>query len=58
MKVTTFVYYSHLLFIVANDFNEVTHDVREESYTTQHNYNCQDSLLLADRVVVSITYCT
>jgi hypothetical protein len=58
MQITTLVNNAHLLFIVADDLNEVTHDIRKESYTSKHNHNRNDSLVITDWIVVTITHCT
>lgn len=55
MQVRRQVDIAHLLFIVADDFDEVTHDITEESNTTKHDYHSNNSLHVAHREVVTIT---
>ena len=57
MKVTAFVDYSHFLFVVAYDLDEVAHDVWEEGYSTEHDGHRSESFIVADRVVITISDC-
>jgi hypothetical protein len=54
MQVSTFVNHAHLLLVVTNDLNEVSHDVREEGHPSKHNNNSYDPLIVADRIVVTV----
>lgn len=58
MKITTFVNNTHFLFIVADNFNEITHDIWEESDTTKHNDYSYDSFIVANWEVVTISNST
>lgn len=55
VKVTALIHSSHFLLVVANDLNEVSHDVGKEGNASQHDQYCDDSLDVADRVVVTIS---
>lgn len=58
VKVTAFVDHAHFLFVIANDLDEVSHNVGEERNTTKHNDNSYDPLVVADWVVVTISNST
>jgi len=58
MQVSTFVNNTHFLFVVANNFNEVTHNIREESNSTKHDNNSNDSLIVTDWIIISVTHST
>ena len=54
----TFVDGAHFLLLVFNDLKNVTHYIREESNSTKHNNNCNDSLIVTDWIIISITHST
>jgi hypothetical protein len=54
VQVTDLVYKPHLLFIVRYDFNKAAHDVREESNSTKHQENCNESFHVTNGIVVTI----
>ena len=54
-QITTLVLYTHLFLIVADDLDEVTHDVGEECYSTKHQNNCKNSFFVTDRKVISVS---
>lgn len=58
MQVSTEVNVSHFLIVVCDDFDEVTHDVGKESYTTEHDNDSNESLVIADWVIISVAYST
>lgn len=58
MQVSTFVLDAHLLLVVTYDFNEVTHNVREEGNSAKHDKYSNDSLQVIDRKVVAKSNCT
>ena len=55
MQFATLVDNSHFLFIVGDNFDEVTHDVRKESHTTKHDHNGEDSFVVGNGEIVSIS---
>jgi hypothetical protein len=54
VQVADLVYKAHLLFIVRYDFNKAAHDVREESNSTKHQENCNESFHVTNGIVVTI----
>ena len=48
------VNYTHFTGVVVEDFEEVTHDVREEGNTTQHHNEGTQSFDITDWIKVSI----
>ena len=58
MKICRLVYNTHLLLIVTNDLNKVTHDITEVGDTTKHNDYSNDSFHIAHGKVITITYST
>jgi len=54
MEVTALVNDTHILLIVADNLNEVTHDIRKEGHSTEHNDNCNYPLSATNWVIVSI----
>ena len=58
MEVAALVNDSHILLVVADNLDEVTHDIREEGHSTKHNKTCKYSLPGANWVVVSVANST
>ena len=58
MQVTTSVNNTHILLIITDDLNKVTHDVGEEGNTTKHDDHCNYSFSAAHWEIVTITHCT
>ena len=58
MQITTLINNSHFLFVVADNLNEVTHYIGEEGHSTKHNDNRNNSLIIADWIVISVSNCT
>jgi hypothetical protein len=54
VQVSNLVYKPHLLFIVRYDFNKAAHDIREESNSTKHQENCNESFHVTYGIVVTI----
>ena len=54
MQVARFVNYSHFRLVVADDFDEISHDVTEESDAAKHNYDSNDTLHITNRIVIAI----
>ena len=57
MQITRIVDVAHLLFIVADDLNEATHDVWEKGDATKHDYHCEYTLFIAYWKVVAVANC-
>jgi hypothetical protein len=51
----TFVDGTHFLLLVFNNLKNISHDVREESYTKHHYDYCRDHFDAADGIVISIS---
>ena len=58
MQVSTLINHTHFLFIIADNLNKVTHYIGKEGHSTKHDDNCNDPLVVADWIVVTITDCT
>lgn len=56
VQITWIVDVTHLLFIVADDLNEATHDVWEKGDATKHDYYCKYALFVAYWKVVAVAY--
>ena len=58
IELSTFVNDAHSLLIIADNFDEVTHYVRKESYSTKLNKHAEDPLLIIHRIEVAISHGT
>jgi hypothetical protein len=58
VEISALVRVSHLLVEVTDDFNEVTHDVREESYSSKHDEDGNASFGIVHGIVISVANCT
>lgn len=47
---------AHLLLIITDNFDEITHDITEECNTTKHDNNRNNSLHIADREVIAVAH--
>ena len=56
MKVSTLVDYSHFLLVIGNNLNEVSHNVRKESNSPQHDPNRHQPFDVANWEVISIPH--
>lgn len=54
MQVARLVNDTHLRLVIADDLDEVAHDVTEEGDAAEHDHHCDDSLHLTDGEVVTI----
>ena len=55
-KITSFVNEAHFALPLADVLNEVSHDIGEESDTTEHDDNCDDHLHVTDWKDIAITH--
>jgi hypothetical protein len=55
VEIAAFVYHAHVLLIVADDFNKVTHYIREKCHSTQHNHDSRKPFPAAHWVIISIS---
>jgi len=57
MKFDVFVLTIHFVIEVLNNRNELSHHLRKESYSPQHDKDDKHSLWFINRKQVSISYC-
>ena len=58
VQITALVDDAHLFLVVADDFDEVAHNIGKEGYATKHDQDGDDSFVVGDGVVVTIPHCT